>query len=84
MPGLTEDRATTFRRSSDSSALNRTGVRDEQPEERTQLRDAEEAADGAFRDAQRELRAIDEEIARIPRRSLGAAVGGVFRRRGGA
>jgi hypothetical protein len=82
LPTLSEDRAITYRRHSDSSALDRAGVRSEPPEERAPLRQAEAAADIAFRDAQRELREIDAEIARMPRRPLGATFGRAFRRRG--
>ena len=48
--------------------------------ERSELGEAEVAADAAIRDVQRELRDIDAEIKLIPRPGLGVRVGRAFRR----
>jgi hypothetical protein len=80
LPGLSEDRANTYRRNSDALALDRAGVRHERPEEMVRLGEAEVAADAAIRDVQRELRDIDAEIELMPRRGFGARVGRAVRR----
>jgi hypothetical protein len=74
LPGLSEKRADAYRRNSDALALDRAGVKHEQAQEMARLREAEVAADATVRDAQRELRDIDAEIERMPRRRLGARV----------
>ena len=71
LPGLSENRNDTYRRISDALARDRAGVKHEQPQEMTRLGEAEVAADAAIRAAQRELRDIDAEIARLPRAGLG-------------
>ena len=48
--------------------------------ERSELGEAEVAADAAIRDVQRELRDIDAEIKLRPRPGLGARVGRAARR----
>jgi chromosome segregation ATPase len=68
LPGLSEKRADAYRRNSDALALDRAGVKHEQAQEMTRLREAEVTADAAVRNAQRELRDIDAEIERMPRR----------------
>src|SRR5437773_7927411 len=75
LPGLSANRAGTYRRNSDALALNRAGVKHERPEEMVRLGEAEVAADAAIRDVQRELRDIDAEIRLMPRRGFGARVG---------
>ena len=72
LPELSRQRAETYRVNSDALALGRAGVKREQPEEMTRLRDAESAADSAIRDVQRELREIDGEIERRPKAGLGS------------
>jgi predicted ABC-class ATPase len=72
LPELSRQRAETYRVNSDALALGRAGVKREQPEEMTRLRDAEAAADSAIRDVQRELREIDGAIDRRPRAGLGS------------
>jgi hypothetical protein len=80
LPGLSEDRADSYRRYSDALALERAGVKYERPEEMVRLDEAELAADAAIRDVQRELRDIDAAIELMPRRRLGARVGRVLGR----
>jgi hypothetical protein len=52
LPGLSENRADTYRRNSDALALDRGGVKHERPEEMVRLGEAEVAADAAIRDVQ--------------------------------
>jgi hypothetical protein len=80
LAGLSENRADTYRCNSDALALDRAGVKHERPEEMARLAQAEVAADAAIRDAQRELRDIEAEIERMPRRGFGARVGRAVRR----
>ena len=80
LPGLSENRTDTYRRNSDALALDRAGVKHEQPEEMMRLGEAEVAADAALRDVQRELRDIDAEIKLRPRPGLGARFGRTSRR----
>jgi len=80
LPGLSENRADTYRRNSDALALDRAGVKHERPQEMVRLGEDEVAADAAIRDVQRELRDIDAEIKLMPRRRLGARVGRALRR----
>jgi hypothetical protein len=82
LPGLSESRARSYPRNSDALALDRTGVKHEQPEEMAGLLEAETVADEALRDVQRELREIDAEIALLPGRGFGARVGRAVRRAG--
>jgi hypothetical protein len=74
LPELSKKRDDTFRHNSDALARDRAGVKHERPQEMGRLGDAEVAADTAVRDAQRELRDIDAEIARMPRRRLWARI----------
>lgn len=80
LPQLNEKRTSTYRRNSDALALDRAGVKHEEPQELTRLGDAEVAADAEIRDVQRELRDIDAEIALMPRRRLGGRLGRAVRR----
>jgi hypothetical protein len=80
LPGLSEERANTYRRNSDALALDRSGVRHERPEAMARLREAEVSADAAIRDAQRELRDIEAAIELMPRRGFGARVGRALQR----
>ena len=79
LPALTENRADTYRRNSDALALDRAGVRHEQPEELARLAQDEVAADAEMRDVQRELREINAEMEGIPRRRFRARVGRAMR-----
>ena len=80
LPGLSENRAETYRRNSDALALDRAGVKHERPQEMVRLGADEVAADAAIRDVQRELRDIDAEFEHIPRWGLGGRVGRAVRR----
>jgi hypothetical protein len=80
LPGLSQQRADSYRVNSDALALGRAGVKQEHPDEMLRLRDAEAAADTAIRDVQRELRTIDAEIERRPRAGFGAKFGRAVRR----
>jgi hypothetical protein len=80
LPGLSENRADSYRRNCDALALDRAGVKHERPEEMVRLGEAELAADAAIRDVQCELRDIDAEIELMPRRGLGARVARAVRR----
>jgi hypothetical protein len=80
LPGLSENRADTYRRNSDALALDRAGVKHERPEEIVRLGEAEVAAGAAIRDVQRELRDIDAEIKLTPGPGLGARFGCTARR----
>jgi len=81
LPGLSDNRADTYRRNSDALALDRAGVKRERPEEMVRLGEAEVAANAAIRDVQRELRDIDAEIKLSPRPAgLGARFGRAARR----
>lgn len=80
LPGLSENRASTYRRNSDALALDRAGVKHQRPEEMVRLGEDEVAADAAIRDAQRELRDIDAEIELMPRSGFGARVARALRR----
>src|SRR5438128_9757884 len=80
LPGLSENRAETYRRNSDALALDRAGVKHERPQEMVRLGADEVAADAAIRDVQRELRDIDAETKLIPRRRIGASIGRASRR----
>lgn len=80
LPGLSREQAASYRLNNDALALGRAGVRHERPEEMVRLGEAEVAADAAIRDAQRELRDINAEIERMPRRGFGARFGRTARR----
>jgi hypothetical protein len=80
LPGLSDNRASTYRRNSDALALDRAGVKNETPEEMARLGEAEVAAHAAIRDVQRELRDIDAEIKLRPRPRLWARFGRTARR----
>jgi hypothetical protein len=72
LPGLSDKRADSYRRNSDALALDRAGVRREQPDEMMRLAKAEVVAHEAIRDVQRELRDLDAEIKLAPRDGVGA------------
>jgi len=80
LPGLSENRTDTYRRNSDALARDRRGVKYEQAHEMARLGEAEVAADAAIRAAQRELRDIDAELARLPSDRLGTRLQRRFRR----
>jgi hypothetical protein len=84
LAGLSDNRADTYRRNSDALALERAGVKHEQPQQMLRLAEAEVAADAAIRAAQRELRDIDAEIKRRPRPGLRARLTRTVRRAGAA
>jgi hypothetical protein len=71
LPGLSDRRADSYRRNSDALALDRAGVRHEQPDEMVRLAKAELVANEAIRDVQRELRDLDAEIKLAPRGGVG-------------
>jgi hypothetical protein len=71
LPGLSDKRADSYRRNSDALALDRAGVRHEQPDEMMRLAKAELVANEAIRDVQRELRDLDAEIKLAPRGGIG-------------
>ena len=48
LPGLSENRAETYRRNSDALALDRAGVKHERPQEMVRLGEDEVAADAAI------------------------------------
>jgi hypothetical protein len=79
LPELSENQADTYRRNSDALARGRAGVKKESAEEMTRLGQAELSATNAVRDAQRELRDIDVEIAGLPSSRLGARLQRGFR-----
>jgi|SRR5436190_1686118 len=79
LPKLSEQQADTYRRHSDALARGRAGVKHEAANEMTRLGEAETSAAKAVRDAQRELRDIDVEIARLPRSGLSARLQRGFR-----
>jgi hypothetical protein len=66
LAGLSDRRASTYRLNSDALALDRAGVKRQTPLELEQLNANETAAHTAVRDAQRELRDLDIEIASAP------------------
>jgi hypothetical protein len=80
LPGLSDERADSYRRNSDALALDRAGVRHEQPDEMMRLAKAELVADEAIRDVQRELRDLDAEIKLAPRGGIGARLRGALSR----
>jgi hypothetical protein len=80
LPGLSREKDASYRKNSDAQALDRSGVKHEQPDEMVRLEEAAVAADTAIRDAQIELRDIHAEIERTPRRGLGSRVGRTLRR----
>jgi hypothetical protein len=79
LPQLSDNQADTYRRNSDALARGRAGVKQESAQELTRLGEAEASATKAVRDAQRELRDIDAEIARLPRSGLSARLQRSFR-----
>jgi hypothetical protein len=79
LPELNEKRANTYRLNSDALALGRAGVKHEAAGDMERLRENEVAADAAIRDAQQELRQLDAEMERMPRRGFGR-VGRAVRR----
>jgi hypothetical protein len=80
LPALSQKRTDTYRLNSDALALDRAGVKRQSPEAMEQLKENEAAADGAIRDAQRELRHLDAEIESAPRASLRSRLGRAARR----
>ena len=72
LPELNDKRADSYRRNNDARALDRAGVKHEEPEEMARLATAEQDANDAIRDVQRELRDVDAEISRAPRSGFGA------------
>jgi hypothetical protein len=72
LPALSQKRADTYRLNSDAVALDRAGVKTQAPQAIAQLGEDQAAADLAIRDCQQELRDVDAEIERMPRRSFGA------------
>lgn len=79
LPELGEKRANTYRLNSDALALDRAGVKRQAAGEMERLKENEVAADTAIRDVQQELRQLDAEMERMPRRGFGR-VGRAVRR----
>jgi hypothetical protein len=75
LQGLSDERARTYRLNSDALALDRAGVKRQTRQEQEQLKASETAAHIAVRDAQRELRDLDIEIASASSRGLGSRFG---------
>lgn len=80
LPGLSQNRADTYRLNSDALALGRAGVKNEEPQEMARLGAAEVTADTAIRDVQREISQLDQELKRASdggfRSRIGRAVRG--------
>jgi hypothetical protein len=64
LPALSRARAETYRLNSDARALGRAGATYQAPREMAQLAADEVTADDAMRGARREIRQLDEAIAR--------------------
>jgi hypothetical protein len=79
LPDLSEKRTDTYRLNSDALALDRAGVKRQAAGELERLQENEVAADAAIRDVQQELRQLDAEMERMPRRGFGR-VGRAVRR----
>lgn len=79
LPDLSEKRTNTYRLNSDALALDRAGVKSQAAGEMERLNENEVAADAAIRDVQQELRQLDAEMERMPRRGFGR-VGRAVRR----
>ena len=79
LPDLIEKRTNTYRLNSDALALDRADVKRQAAREMERLQENEVAADAAIRDVQRELRQLDAEMERMPRRGFGR-VGRAVRR----
>jgi hypothetical protein len=79
LPDLSEKRTNTYRLNSDALALDRAGVKSQAAGEMERLKENEVAADAAIRDVQQELRQLDAEMERMPRRGFGR-VGRAVRR----
>jgi hypothetical protein len=69
LPGLSQNRADTYRLNSDALTLARTGTTYQDPQKMARLSEDEVTADEAMRRAQRESRHLDEEIGRNGRTS---------------
>jgi hypothetical protein len=82
LPGLSEKRANTYRLNSDALALDRAGVKHQATQEMERLKGNEAAADTAIRDAQQELRQLEAEIERMPRRASEQELDAPFAERG--
>jgi hypothetical protein len=83
LPALSGKRDQTYRLNSDALALGRAGVRQHTPEELARLAEGQAGAEGAIRDAQREIRDLDAEIQGASGDRFGARVGRSLRRMGG-
>jgi hypothetical protein len=75
MPALSRARADTYRLNSDARALGRAGATYQAPQETARLAADEVTADDAMRSAQREIRQLDEAIARASDKSFVWRVG---------
>jgi hypothetical protein len=71
LPDLSEKRTNTYRLNSDALALDRAGVKRQAAGDMEQLKENEVAADAAIRNVQQELRQLDAEMERMPRRGFG-------------
>jgi hypothetical protein len=75
LPALSRTRADTYRLNSDARALGRAGATYQAPQEMARLAADEMTADDAMRSVQREIRQLDEAIARASDRSFVWRVG---------
>ena len=71
LPALSRNRADTYRLNSEALALGRTGVTYQAPREMAQLAADEVTADDAMRSVQREIRQLDEAIAKASHKGFG-------------
>jgi hypothetical protein len=83
LPALGRKREETYRLNSNALALDRAGVTHRGAQEIERLDEAQAAADAEHRDAQREIRRLDAEIASASNGGFGARLGR-GRRRGRA
>jgi hypothetical protein len=75
LPALSRTRADTYRLNSDARALGRAGATYQAPQEMARLAADEITADDAMRSVQREIRQLDEAIAKASDRSFVWRVG---------
>jgi hypothetical protein len=75
LPALSRTRADTYRLNSDALALGRAGATYQAPKEMARLAADEVTADDAMRSVQREIRQLDEAIAKASDKSFVWRVG---------
>jgi hypothetical protein len=77
---LTEKRDDTYQRDNNARALDRAGVTDRSAQDVERLAKAQVSADTTLRDAQREIRRLDDEIERAPNGGILERIGRALRR----